>query len=353
MKLKILLLIGLFLTSIPVHACTTFCIYNPNAHVFGKNYDWRLGDGLIFINPRNQIKFGTSRKNTPSWTSTYGSITFNQYGLSWPSGGMNEVGLTIELSWLDETEYKPHEGDERLRLGTLSWIQYQLDTSATVEDVLASDRTVKISPGSGAKVHYLVCDRTGACVTFEYIDRELVAHKGRTLPWAVLTNNTYEDSVNYAKEHETLGGLQKARNGNSSLDRFVRAAQKVQHYQNEAISDTVESAFNILEDVKQGTHTKWQIVYDIRARRVHFRTLKNSQKRTVSLSQIDFSCASGVRYQDIDAGGAAEIEWLAYSRNANSHLIHRSYKGTPFLAGVPENILESLANFPDQFECAD
>ena len=63
--------------------------------------------------------------NTISWVSQYGSITFNQYGKEFPTGGMNEKGLVVELMWLDGTIYP--QPDERPAIGVLQWIQYQLD----------------------------------------------------------------------------------------------------------------------------------------------------------------------------------------------------------------------------------
>ncbi len=39
------------------------------------------------------------------WTAVYGSISFNQYGKEFPTGGMNEKGLVVELMWLDETKF--------------------------------------------------------------------------------------------------------------------------------------------------------------------------------------------------------------------------------------------------------
>jgi choloylglycine hydrolase len=35
----------------------------------------------------------TGDGKTISWISKYGSITFNQYGREFPTGGMNEKGL--------------------------------------------------------------------------------------------------------------------------------------------------------------------------------------------------------------------------------------------------------------------
>lgn len=33
-------------------ACTTFCLDNENQPIYGRNFDWRLGDGHIIINIR-------------------------------------------------------------------------------------------------------------------------------------------------------------------------------------------------------------------------------------------------------------------------------------------------------------
>src|SRR2546423_6607847 len=73
-------------------ACTTFCMGNDSSIVFGANYDWDTGVGLVMINKRNMAK--TSMTSTPaSWTSRFASVTLNQYGRDFPTGGMNEAGL--------------------------------------------------------------------------------------------------------------------------------------------------------------------------------------------------------------------------------------------------------------------
>jgi penicillin V acylase-like amidase (Ntn superfamily) len=111
-------------------ACTTFCLRGNGEVLFGRNYDWDIGDALIFVNKRGVIKTSTEESPKPAkWVSKYGSITFNQYGRENPTGGMNEVGLVVEQMWLDETQYVK---DPSLpTIGTQEWIQYLLDTSAT------------------------------------------------------------------------------------------------------------------------------------------------------------------------------------------------------------------------------
>src|SRR5215210_4777214 len=107
-------------------ACTTFCTRG----LFGRNYDFEIGHGMVLVNKRGLTK--TSQREQPaSWTSRYGSVTFNQFGRDNATGGMNEKGLVVELMWLGGTEYP--KADARPELGTLEWIQYQLDTAATVQ----------------------------------------------------------------------------------------------------------------------------------------------------------------------------------------------------------------------------
>ena len=81
----------LYLSFEPARACTTFCLKNNGEVLFGKNYDWMISDGLVFVNKRGvgKISGAEDRTNPAKWVSKYGSVTFNQYGRENPSGGMN------------------------------------------------------------------------------------------------------------------------------------------------------------------------------------------------------------------------------------------------------------------------
>jgi len=102
----------------PSLACTTFCLKNRGEVLFGGNYDWMIGDGLVFVNKRGVAKQATveESEHQAQWVSKYGSVTFNQYGRENPMGGMNEAGLVVEVMWLAETEY-PKE-DARPTVGS-------------------------------------------------------------------------------------------------------------------------------------------------------------------------------------------------------------------------------------------
>ncbi|MCP4246744.1 MAG: linear amide C-N hydrolase, partial [bacterium] len=164
----------------PAGTCTTFCIDRDAGPVFGKNYDWRVADGLVIVNKRSVSKTAMSGDNPARWTSRFGSVTFNQYGRGMPCGGINEAGLVIEIMWLEESEYPAP--DDRPSLPNLQWIQYHLDRSATVDDVIAGDGDVRISREGSAYVHFLVADRTGDCASIEFIDGRRVVHTGEEMP---------------------------------------------------------------------------------------------------------------------------------------------------------------------------
>jgi len=82
--------VSLLLPWHPSRACTTFCYQDGGALVFGKNYDWNVEDGLVVVNKRGVVKTAMIERGPATWTSKYGSVTFNQYGREFPSGGINE-----------------------------------------------------------------------------------------------------------------------------------------------------------------------------------------------------------------------------------------------------------------------
>ena len=330
-------------------ACTTFCLKNKGEVLFGKNYDWMVGDGLVFVNKRGVAKTASLEGGaTPAkWVSKYGSVTFNQYGRENPSGGMNEAGLVIELMWLDETQYP--KADARPLVGTLEWIQYQLDLSGTVDEVIANSQNVRIE--SLVKLHYLVNDRAGNTTTIEFLNGELVARRGDSLPVSTLTNDTYDKSLAYAK----TTSAEKAR-GNGSLERFARAALKTGEFTKaeRSESEAVNYAFEILSDVGQGGSTQWSIVYDQKRHKIHFRTLKAPQIKTVDAKAFDYSCGSTVRIFDMNAKMAGDVtaKFTDYTRKANRDLIERAFAGTDFLRVVPAPVKDALATYPEQFGCS-
>jgi choloylglycine hydrolase len=326
-------------------ACTTFCYADGGTLVFGRNYDWNIGDGLVVVNKRNVLKRALVEPVPAQWTSKFGSITFNQYGREFPTGGMNEKGLVVELMWLDEAQYPA--GDGRGALPTLQWIQYQLDNSATVKDVLLTDRLVRIAFNGSAKIHFLVADATGDVATIEFLHGLMVAHRGEHLPYPVLTNDTYEKSEEYAGKV----GKQTGKSAASSLARFARAASYEKNAKTPA--DAVQHAFAMLDDVAQGDHTQWSIVYDIKDRRAYFRTHAARDIRWIDMDGLPFDCNTPVSVLDMNAplSGDAAKSLKPYTSAANLKLVRSSFSKTPFLSETSPELRDELANYPDATTC--
>jgi choloylglycine hydrolase len=346
-KTAVLLLVLVAGTGVQTYACTTFCLKNKGEVLFGKNYDWMIGDGMIFVNKRGVSKEGTDRTNGAKWVSKYGSVTFNQYGRENPSGGMNEAGLAIELMWLDDTQYPKAEG--RPVVDVLEWIQYNLDNYATVDEVIRNGENTRIV--SDVKLHYMVNDREGNAATIEFLEGKFIARTGSALPVPTLTNDTYARSLDFAKKTSAA----KAQ-GPGSLERFTRAAERTREFYKRAVSEkeAVDYAFEILANVAQQGYTQWSIVYDQKRGRIYFRTMQSAQIKSIDARSFDYSCGSTVKMLDINAKESGDVTGIFkdYTHAANRDLIERSFRGTPFLKSVPSTTLNLLASYPEKFPCA-
>ena len=351
--MKSLLLSVLLVLTFSLNAtfgCTTFCLKSKDRVLFGRNYDWDIGDALIFVNKRGVAKVagGGEDPKPVKWLSRYGSVTFNQYGRENPNGGMNEVGLVVEELWLDETEYPQ---DKSLpTIDTQEWIQYELDTSATVDEAIGNARKVRID--SEVKVHFMISDKSGSAATIEFLKGVLVAHTGKDLAVQTLTNDTYAKSIAYLRVANS-----KKTTSQGSLDRFYRAAKRTQNFavQKRSEPDAINYAFDTLNNVTQAIGSQWSIVYDQLQRKIYFRTQQKRQIRTIDTTRFDFSCSTDVRVLDVNTNDSGDVtdKFVSYTRKANRDLIDRSFNGTEFLKSIPGSIRDYFASYPESFPCQE
>lgn len=290
--------------AIPVFPCTTFVLQGGAPIYFGRNLDWHWETGWVIVNQRNVNKTAlvAPDRSPAKWTSKYGSITFNQFGQEQPYGGMNEPGLVIEQMQLIESAY-PATGS-RPEIGQLQWMQFQLDTCATVAEVVATDSKIRpqsIVATKEGRVHYLVADAAGDSATIEWLDGKMICHRGASLPSHALANDTYAQSVVFARTNPAPVTVTEPLKDPSSLARFACAASRAAGFQSRNSEADLAYAFETLDQVRQGEFTVWQIVYEITARRIHYRTLSNPRTRTLDLDTLNFDCAGAVKFADITA----------------------------------------------------
>ena len=324
-------------------ACTTFCVRAGDQVLFGRNYDFEIGDGMVMVNAAGAGKKGFL-DGGPSWRSKYGSVTFNQFGRGFPMGGLNQAGVVVELMWLDETQYPAR--DSRSPLTVLEWIQYQLDTAASVADVVASDARVRIQ--GRTPLHYLVSDRTGGTATIEFLDGKLVAHTGIDIPYTALANDSYARSKSFV---EARG--RKPAAGSGSLERFSRAALALPGVASAGStgsspggSAAVDRAFEILADVSQRS-TRWSIVYEQSAGVIHWRTDRHQSRRFLRMADVKFDCTGDSLAVDVHAriAGDARPSMVPLTAAANLALVSGSTKKTSFTKRTPDAEIAADARY--------
>lgn len=348
---KIPVLIFLCLFAADIFACTTFCINKNGQIVFGRNYDWVTGAGIVNTNQRGLFKTSLKTGNaaTISWVSTYGSITFNQYGKEFPTGGMNEKGLVVELMWLDGTKYPSADG--RPAVGVLQWLQYQLDNAASVTDVISSDSKIRIGEDA-TPLHYLVADAGGNVAAIEFLNGKMIVHKQRGLPFPVLTNDTYASSVETARPIIAKGTEVSLQN--NSLDRFVKACSMVKKF-NEINMDVpvTDFAFSVLDKVAQSSYTKWSIVYDITNKKIHFKTWANKTVKTVSFASFDFACSKPYKMFNMNQAGNGDVSsrFIAADKKIKKQIIAQAVTESSSRVSISKKEEEELLSYEDGVSC--
>lgn len=340
--------------TIPGKACTTFVLGDSTNLVFGRNLDFNIGYGHIVVNKRNikKVALIDPPEKPIEWTSKYGSITFNMSGWELPFGGLNEKGLVIEQMTLNGSKYP--EQDDRYCLDLLQWVQYQLDNSATVEEVINSDSLIRVYKKPVKKLHFLVADKLGNAVTIEFLDGKMVYHTGEALPYKVLSNSPYANSMDYVRQFSGFGGELPVPDTRSSLDRFAIVASKIKQFENQ---DILDYSFDILQAVsidEKRSKTYWNVVYDIKNMTIYYKTYDNRTIRRISMSDFDFSCLIPNLYADINSelpGDTLEFKTCTYE--ANKEMIDKIFRSVWFMRLVPKKTREKLAQYPETITCDD
>jgi penicillin V acylase-like amidase (Ntn superfamily) len=350
MSIIVMCFIVLFVTE-ALFACTSFCLQDNNNLVLAKNTDIfdKVKDGFITVNKRNIAKRGITidpADKPACWISRYGSVTFNMFGRELPNGGMNEAGLVVEGLALSEAKYPGRDSRKVL----ISWIQYQLDNYATVQEVIDSDKKIRIAAGLPITFHALACDRQGNAAALEFLDGKLVHHTGDTLTIPALANDTYEKSLANLKQHAGYGGSKQMPYGSwISLDRFVCAADRIKRYRAAASKPAVEYAFDTLDSIRCGDHTERMTVYDLKKMEIHYKTLRYPKVKSIRLADCDFDCRTPVQVIIINTNheGMLIPYFYHYESDLNRWLVYYSFRHIGGGDLIPDEILEMFAEHGD------
>lgn len=281
-------------------ACTNFVISHDGKMLYYlRNYDRDMRNAIIMVNQRGVYKTAMVSGRGHRWVSKYGSITNNQYGRDNPVGGMNEKGLVIEPMVLNET--KSYVGSNTLPgINPGQWVQYQLDVSGSVADVIKNAKKVRLMD-LWVPLHYLICDSV-SCAVIEYLGDSVVVHTGEDLgiflnnefiPVRASSNSPYSVALDSLSRYAGYGSLPEdtltcsmdpifieyhnasAETG-FTIPRFIKAAHQIKKVESsmDPLTFNMDSAFSAMDIIVQdGSWSRFQLVYDIQNKAVSWRSI--------------------------------------------------------------------------------
>ncbi len=332
MKSFITILFAIILPITQTFSCTTFVLKNKETLLFGRNLDWVSDNGLVVINKQNTKK--TALVFPPeipaTWTSKYGSITFNQFGKEFPFGGINEKGLVIEIM-RSKAEYPTP--DDRPALNELQWIQYQLDNSASLTDVLAHDKLIRIRAVK-QELHFLVCDKNGNSAILEFRNGTLKVFKGDDLPLPILANSYYPNDLEKYNENISC--------------RFTTVAKSLNTYKSSQ-GNPIDYSFKILNDV--ALDGSWSIIYDIKNMTIHFKSASHKTVKIIDVNSFDFSCSQDVKTLPINTTYSDKVNahFSVYSHEINTKIMKDAMSTNQI--EFPEPILNAFYGYANTVFC--
>lgn len=348
-------------------ACTAFMLDSADGPVMGKNMNYPdTTEGMILINKRDVRKIATINPDydvTPaSWTSRFGSVTFNLWFQDFPSYGINEAGLVIDILQTGVASEFPGP-DSRPCITVLQWMQYMLDTYGTVRDVIEAAPLLRLFTFGGEQelpYHYFIGDRQGNCAVIELIDGKMVCYTGSTLPVKALTNSPYARAANFWQQGQQplpFYGHGYFFFQYDSCHRFSCAADMVARYSPKQEQTAAAYAFGILDTVSRnpggffrGFGTQWRIFYNLRKTQITFFTRKNEELRTIDLQDFNFSCESPVKVLGVNTGSSGDISGSFMDLTPE---VHREFMTAAPEPWITDEIMDIFLEYFETFICVD
>jgi hypothetical protein len=323
------------------------------ARLLAKNQDVPYDGVYLFTNHRGMSKKAiVPPPHRPlEWISRHGSITVSQVGKELPNGGMNEAGLVVEQTTLWESSYS--ETAEQPAIGELQWIQWLLDTCASVQEAREAIPSVRIAQPM-SRLHYILCDRSGDCAVVEFIDGTLHWRSGDILAVPVIANTSYAEALRSMRDADANWRRACEDYQRNSMERLVKAAAYLSSPFPCKTEEQVAYSFGVLQKV-QREDTAFSLVYDLTRMELHFSSSRFPGQETIRLNKLDFSPEVLPMVLDLQQhmNGACEESFTAYNTGLNRTIAEGFFRN-PLLTEafgweISEEMIDFMASFPDYY----
>jgi penicillin V acylase-like amidase (Ntn superfamily) len=153
----------------------------------------------------------------------------------------------------------------------------------------------------------------------EYINGKLVIRHGKNLSIPVLTNNSYDESIQNLKKYQNFGGNLQLPGGYASLPRFVLAASFLKNLADiTLLPQAIAYAFNMLGYVQEPpsspTPTVWSVVFDLSNKILYYRDIDNAQIRFIHLDNFNLAKDQTIKIVRINNNLSGNISPNSFTR---------------------------------------
>ena len=342
-----------FVAHIPANACTGITLKSKDgAAVAARTIEWAesVMNTMYVVVPRNQElqSLTPSGMDGMKFKTKYGFVGLAVEQKEFMVEGLNEKGLSAGLFYFPNYgEYQPYDAAQKDRcLADFQLVSYVLGECSTVNEVkkaLAKVRVIGIDPRAST-VHWRFTEASGRQIVLEIVNQEMHFYDN---PLGVLTNspgiewhwtnlNNYVNLQPGTLPEHNFGPVEGKSFGHGSgllglpgdftpPSRFVRAAFfQITAAQQPSAQESVFQAFHILNnfDIPAGTEFPWgkaptdvpsatqfTVASDTHNRMIYYRTMYNSNIRSIDLKAIDFDRV-GYQSHPLDAVKKQPVEMV-------------------------------------------
>jgi choloylglycine hydrolase len=341
----------------PSRACTEAKLKAKDGTVVvGRSMEFaQILNSNVIVQPRGQenVSILPDGKDGIKWTSKYGVMYLDGFGIDIAVDGMNETGLSMgALFFPGEAQYQDMKGAKRPRTMVVNDLPlYILQNFSTVDEVKEALPKLTVvginTPAMGNIViptHLSVYEPGGNGIIIEYTKAGLniydsvgIMTNSPAYPWHVTNMRNYVGLTSENVEPLVINGVSFAATGQGSglngipgdptpPARFIRAAAmaylaaKTDNAQGAVnlavhIMNTVDIPLGTVRDFDDkesfGDYTQWIVAKDLTNRVLYFRTYDNLSLRAVDMKKFDMSPGAERFTMPVDGGEGAVTDVTA------------------------------------------
>ena len=115
----------------------------------------------------------------------------------------------------------------------------------------------------------------------------------------------------------------------------------------------VDYAFDILDNVAQKDFTKWSIVYDLKNKKIYFKTANYPDVKSFSFKSFDFTCASGSMTLDMNQAMKGDISanFKSFNNESNREIVEEAVEESKSQVPISDKEKDAVISYSSAIKC--